>query len=131
MAGQAVVVDLAGAYTGAGVGQLLQAKGVGGQRRCAAAGGALEHAVARRVVDVELLITTADAVLDHVVERVVGEGGRGTVVGAAGRVPPGVVSGTVERGALWFEQVVPIGEITLMVWSRCCSRDTDRWCSLH
>ena len=74
----------------------LQSEGVDRHGGATPIGGAAQDAGARGVVDVELCVGGACVPTDEVVEQVVGEGGRGAAVGAAGDVAIAVVAAGVD-----------------------------------
>ena len=77
----------------------FQPEGVDAQAGGRADGATLQAALAAAVVAVPGLAGAGNLPFDQLVERVVGEGGRLAVVRAAREVAPGVVPGTVGRGA--------------------------------
>ncbi len=77
----------------------FQAEGIDGDAGGRADGAALESALPAAVVAVPGLIGVGNLPFDQLVEGIIGEGGRLTVVTATGEIAPGVVLGAVGRRA--------------------------------
>ena len=71
---------------------LLDAEGVGEDRRAVVIGEAAQHALSTGVVEVLLLVVGAGGPLRQVIQDVVGERAGGAVGGAAGHVAKAVVA---------------------------------------
>src|SRR5579884_2630556 len=76
---------------------ILQAKGIDGHGRPTTVCGATQHALARGVIEVLLLVGGTDIPLGQVVEQVIGQRRGGVAIGATGDVAPVVVPGRIDR----------------------------------
>jgi len=79
---------------------LLDAEGVGEDRRAVVIGEAAQHALSAGVVEVLLLVGGAGGALRQVIQDVVGEGAGGAVGRAAGHVSKAVVAADAVIGGL-------------------------------
>ena len=88
---QRVVIRIPLVGAGAAVLVFLQPKGRDGHAGTAAVRRTAQHALAGGIVDILFLVGAAHVPLREVVEQIVGEGGSGAAVAAAGDVTPGIV----------------------------------------
>ncbi len=98
----------------------LQAEGVDGHGGARAIGRAAQHARARGVVDIEVFVLRSSVPTDEVIEQVVGEGGGGAAVGAAGDIAPTIVAAGVDLPSLvraGRAQGMDLKDWTVYLWS--------------
>src|SRR5579859_529137 len=97
-----VVVGLRGEHAGAAVVVFLQSERVRREGSAGAGDGTLENAIARGIIDVELLAVGARVPFGQPVGLIVGERAGHAARGPRALVAPGVVASTVDSGGAAF-----------------------------
>ncbi len=115
-ASQGIVVQITFVPTTIEIAMLLQPKGIDGHGGTTAGGRTPQHAGARGIVDVKVLVLRTCVPTDKVIQEVVGECRGGAAVGTAGDVAPAIVTAGVDLSRLVGASGTSAVETGQLVW---------------